>query len=130
MMVYYGCETCENNKQALLAYTDDSLDPKPIRICSETRTQLPESAVGCPKYPYAERKRIVDSCYICHKCKGKQEEVDYIKPTGWKPQWVTVQDNTMTTMVFRCKVTGEDVTEIGAAGIPASCPYLKSREGE
>lgn len=127
MMVYYGCETCDKNVRALLAYTDDSSDPKPIRICSETRTQLPESAVGCPKYPYAERKRIVDSCYICHKCKGKQETIENFT-TGWKPQWVTVANNIMTTMVYRCKETGNEIDPNGS--IPDWCPYLKSREGE
>lgn len=111
-MSYYGCETCESNVIALLADTDDKTDPKPIRICKQTRLELPESMIGCPKYPYAERKRIVDSCLLCHYCKGKQEPIELLNTT---------------VMIFRCKLTKNDVTETGSNQIAPSCPFLNKK---
>lgn len=117
-MSYYGCETCKSNIVALLADTDSKTDPKIIRICKETRLMLPDSMVGCPKYPYAERKKIVDSCLICPNIKTK-----------FNIHSIMEKIDVAGSYVCRCSITGEDVLPIGGGqGIPSTCPYLKEEK--
>ena len=125
-MSYYGCETCESNVIALLADTDDKTDPKPIRICKQTRLELPESMIGCPKYPYAERKRIVDSCLLCHYCKGRQEPIlNQSDSSIYTHPWIKM--TSLTSIVFRCNITNEKKKKKGAITISSSCPFLNKK---